>query len=87
MTVSAPRSDSAARSVPDTVAQLRATFRGNRTRPIEWRLAQLDAIARLVTERESELVQALAKDLGRGPVEAWLADLAPVTAEARFAAK
>jgi aldehyde dehydrogenase (NAD+) len=75
------------RSIPDTVAQLRATFRSGRTRPIEWRLAQLDAIIRLVTEREKEFADALAKDLGRGPVEAWLADLAPVTAEAKYAAK
>jgi aldehyde dehydrogenase (NAD+) len=87
MTVSASRPVSTARSVPDTVAQLRATFRSGRTRPIEWRLAQLDAIASLVTEKEAELVEALANDLGRGPVEAWLADLAPVAAEARFATK
>ncbi|HZC69185.1 MAG TPA: aldehyde dehydrogenase family protein [Jatrophihabitans sp.] len=87
MTVSASRPASAARSTPDTVAQLRATFRGGRTRPVEWRLAQLDAIARLVTEKEAEFAAALAQDLGRGPVEAWLADLAPVAAEAKFAAK
>jgi aldehyde dehydrogenase (NAD+) len=53
MTVSASRNSDIAsgRSIPDTVAQLRATFRGGRTRPIEWRLAQLDAIVRLVAER------------------------------------
>jgi aldehyde dehydrogenase (NAD+) len=89
MTVSASRNTdvAASRGIPDTVAQLRATFRTGRTRPIEWRLAQLDALARLVTERESDLAAALAKDLGRGPVEAWLADLAPVTSEAKYAAK
>jgi aldehyde dehydrogenase (NAD+) len=89
MTVSASRNTdvAASRGIPDTVAHLRATFRTGRTRPIEWRLAQLDALARLVTERESDLAAALAKDLGRGPVEAWLADLAPVTSEAKYAAK
>jgi aldehyde dehydrogenase (NAD+) len=89
MTVSASRNTdvATAHSIPDTVAQLRATFRSGRTRPIEWRLAQLDAIIRLVTEREAEFAEALEKDLGRPAVEAWLADLAPVTAEAKFAAK
>ncbi|MDT4925807.1 MAG: aldehyde dehydrogenase [Pseudonocardiales bacterium] len=75
------------RGIPDTVAQLRATFRSGRTRPVEWRLEQLDALVRLVTERESDFAEALAKDLGRGAVEAWLADLAPVTGEAKYAAK
>jgi aldehyde dehydrogenase (NAD+) len=88
MTISAPRnSDVSVRSIPDTVAHLRATFRGGRTKPIEWRLAQLDALVRLVTEKEPELAAALAQDLGRPPVEAWLADLAPITAEAKYAAK
>jgi aldehyde dehydrogenase (NAD+) len=75
------------RGIPDTVAQLRATFRSGRTRPVEWRLEQLDALVRLVTERESDFAEALAKDLGRDAVEAWLADLAPVTGEAKYAAK
>jgi aldehyde dehydrogenase (NAD+) len=87
MTVSASRNVSAARSIPDTVTQLRATFRSGRTKPVEWRLAQLDAIVRLVTEKEAEFAEALAADLGRPPVEAWLADLAPITAEAKYAAK
>jgi NAD-dependent aldehyde dehydrogenases len=86
MTVSASRSATEL-SIPDTVTRLRATFRGGRTRPIEWRLAQLDAISRLVTEREADFAKALASDLGRGPVEAWLADLAPVASEAKYAAK
>ena len=89
MTVSASRNPDVtrSRSIPDTVAQLRATFRSGRTRPLEWRLAQLDAIVRMVTERESEMVAALADDLGRPAVDAWLADLAPVTAEAKYAVK
>jgi aldehyde dehydrogenase (NAD+) len=89
MTVSAPRESdrSAGRGVPDTVAQLRATFRSGRTRPIEWRIAQLQALIRLVTEREAEFATALEKDLGRDTFNAWLADLGPVTAEARFAVK
>jgi aldehyde dehydrogenase (NAD+) len=77
----------AGRGIPDTVAQLRATFRSGRTKPIDWRLAQLEAIVRLVSEREKDFVAALQKDLGRPAVDAWLADLAPVTGEAKYAIK
>jgi aldehyde dehydrogenase (NAD+) len=89
MTVSAPRESdrSAGRSIPDTVARLRATYRDGHTRPVAWRLGQLEAIVRMITEREKEFAEALEQDLGRGAVEAWLADLAPVTAEAKFAVK
>jgi aldehyde dehydrogenase (NAD+) len=87
MTVSSSRSSdvAAARGIPDTVTRLRATFRSGRTKPLAWRLAQLEAIVRLVEEREPELAAALATDLGRPRVEAWLADLAPITGEAKHA--
>ena len=89
MTVSASRESdrSAGRSVPDTVARLRATFRSGRTRPVEWRIGQLEALVRLMTEREADFAAALEKDLGRDGFNAWLADVAPVSAEARFAIK
>ena len=86
MTVSASR-HTGARSIPDTVAHLRAGFKGGRTKPLEWRIGQLEAIVRMVSEREKEFAEALRMDLGRGAVEAWLADLAPVTGEAKFAIK
>jgi aldehyde dehydrogenase (NAD+) len=86
VTVSASRTGTS-RSIPDTVTALRATFRGGRTKPVEWRLEQLAAIIRLVSEKEHEFAAALDEDLGRGAVEAWLADLAPVSAEAKFAIK
>jgi len=87
MTVSRDPHLATTRTIPDTVTHLRATFRSGRTRPLEWRLAQLAALVRLVEEGEAEFAAALAQDLGRPPVEAWLADLAPVTAEAKHALK
>lgn len=67
------------------VARLRATFAGGRTRPLQWRLRQLRGIERLVGERESELADALATDLGRPAHYAWLGDFASTTAEAAYA--
>src|SRR5690242_18659107 len=89
MTVSSSRNPevSAGRSIPDTVAGLRATFRSGRTKPLEWRRAQLTALLRLVEEREQDFAGALATDLGRPAFEAWLGDLAPVSAEVRHALK
>jgi aldehyde dehydrogenase (NAD+) len=73
--------------VPSLVAGLRATFATGRTRDVAWRLAQLDGLERMVAEREDDFAAALAADLGRPRVDAWLADLAPSTAESAFARK
>ncbi len=69
------------------LADLRNVFAGGRTRSLEWRLDQLRGIERLVTERESEIAAALATDLGRTAVEAWLGDIASTGAEAAYAGK
>ncbi|MDX1885232.1 aldehyde dehydrogenase family protein [Mycolicibacterium sp. 120270] len=73
--------------IADTVARLRATFASGRTRSIEWRKQQLNAIARLMTENEERVAAALEQDLGRNRFEAWLADIASTVGEAKDAAK
>jgi len=72
---------------PAIVDALRATFRTGRTRDLTWRTAQLEGIERMCAERESEFAAALAADLGRPAVDAWLADLAPTAAESVYARK
>jgi aldehyde dehydrogenase (NAD+) len=69
------------------VAELRQLFATGRTRPLQWRLDQLDGIERLVTEREPEIAAALAADLGRPAAEAWLGDIASTKGEAVYARK
>ena len=54
---------------------------------MSWRLEQLRGIERLCDERETEIVAALAEDLGRSPVDAWLGDIASTKAEATYARK
>lgn len=88
MTAVAPTSTE--QSDPETratreVARLRSTFAGGRTRPLEWRLRQLRGIERLVGERETELAEALATDLGRPAPYAWLGDIASTAGEAAYA--
>ncbi|MFJ9030092.1 aldehyde dehydrogenase family protein [Streptomyces sp. NPDC102274] len=58
-----------------TVARLRATFNTGRGRPLSWRLGQLDALRRLLTERTDALQAALLADLGKNPAEAYRAEI------------
>lgn len=76
-----------AADIPAVVARLRQTFATGRTRPVEWRREQLLALGRLMSENEAAVTDALEKDLGRSPFEAWLADIASTTGEAAYAAK
>ncbi|TWG89682.1 aldehyde dehydrogenase (NAD+) [Nocardioides sp. J9] len=71
----------------DLLARLRTTFRSGRTRSYEWRKAQLEGIVRFVAERESDIAEALAADLGRSEFEAWFGDIAPPKGEAEYAIK
>ena len=57
------------------VGRLRSTFASGRTRPVEWRLEQLEGLGRMLVEGEDELVAALREDLGKPALEAWSADL------------
>ncbi|CAM2929645.1 aldehyde dehydrogenase family protein [Skermania piniformis] len=77
----------ATEAIPDTVRRLRATYATGRTRSARWRQDQLSALERMLREREADFAAALATDLGRPATDAWLADLAPVAAEARHARK
>ncbi|MEY9968009.1 aldehyde dehydrogenase (NAD+) [Streptacidiphilus sp. MAP12-16] len=69
----------AADSSPDSpaavVARLRATFATGRTKPLSWRLAQLAALRRMLTEQAEALQQALLTDLGKGPAEAYRTEI------------
>lgn len=67
--------------------ELHQVFASGRTRPLQWRLDQLAGIERLCHEQESAIAEALAEDLGRSPVEAWLGDIASTVAEATYARK
>lgn len=73
--------------VATTVARLREVYAGGRTRNADWRIHQIQGIERFLEERETEIVAALAEDLGRNAIDAWLADIALVRAETAYARK
>ena len=72
-------------SPADLVKRLRATFDAGRTRPAEWRRAQLHALKRLLAEGEPELIDALAGDLGKSAIEGFVTEIAIVRAEIDYA--
>ncbi|WP_179467997.1 aldehyde dehydrogenase family protein [Mycolicibacterium vinylchloridicum] len=77
----------APRTTGQVLTDVRRVFAAGRTRSLDWRLRQLQGIERLCDEREADIAEALAADLGRTPVEAWLGDVASTKAEAAFARK
>jgi aldehyde dehydrogenase (NAD+) len=83
----APAAPAAGSDVAETVARLRRTFATGRTRSLEWRKEQLRALKQLMVENETKIADALEKDLGRSPFEAWLADVASTSGECAYAAK
>ena len=59
----------------------RRFFRTGATLPVSWRLKQLKRLKQAVLDHEAEFEQALADDLGRSKVEAYLCDLGPIVTE------
>ena len=54
------------------VGDLRSAFVAGKTRSYEWRVKQLEAMARMMDERESEIVEALRSDLNKPEFESVL---------------
>jgi aldehyde dehydrogenase (NAD+) len=73
--------------LPGTLARLRQTFDSGKTRPIEWRLAQLGEVERMMREHEADFAEALRLDLGKCLFEAVLTEMSFVEAEAKYARK
>ncbi len=59
----------------DELSRLRATFRSGATRSVDWRIAQIDGIIRFAKDHTDTLIEAMAADLGRPPIEGWAADI------------
>jgi len=71
----------------DEMRRLRRTFATGRTGSLEWRRQQLEGIERFCEEREAEIAEAIALDLGRGAFDAWFGEIVGTQAEAAFARK
>ena len=63
------------------VSKQRDYFRTGQTLDVKWRIEQLKRLRRAVLAYEQEFEQALAADLGRSAVEAYLCDILPTVTE------
>lgn len=63
------------------LAGMREVYAAGRTRPLRWRLAQIDGLERLVTEREAEIAAAIRTDLGRNAFDSWFGEIAGLRGE------
>ncbi len=67
--------------IQQVVLAQRDFFRTGHTLDVKWRIAQLKRLRRAVLSYEQEFEQALAADLGRSAVEAYLCDILPTVTE------
>ena len=67
--------------IREIVAAQRRFFRSGETLPIDWRIKQLKRLKEAVLTHEKEFEEALAADLGRSTVEAYLCDVGPIIVE------
>lgn len=81
-TAAAPAAPAArAEPVSAVLQRLRATFRAGRTRPLAWRIEQLQRLRTLLREREAEAMAALRADLGKPALEAYAGEIGFIVAE------
>ena len=67
--------------IREIVAAQRKFFRTGTTLPVRWRIKQLKKLKAAVIAHEKEFEEALAEDLGRSRVEAYLCDIGPIITE------
>ncbi|MEE4331251.1 MAG: aldehyde dehydrogenase family protein [Wenzhouxiangella sp.] len=60
---------------PALIERLREAFATGKTRSLDWRRSQLDALERLLDENEEAIEQALSIDLGKPPQEVLLGEV------------
>jgi len=69
------------------VRELRASFAAGRTRPAEWRAAQLKGLIRMIDEKEAEISAALHEDLAKPHMESFLHEISLTKSSCKFALK
>ena len=67
--------------IQEIVAAQRKFFRTGTTVPVRWRIKQLKKLKAAVIAHEKDFEAALAEDLGRSEVEAYLCDIGPIITE------
>lgn len=80
----ATRAASLSADAAAVVARLRATFDSGVTKPLAWRMSQLEALDRLLVEHGADLEEALHADLGKPPAESLLSEIGVLREEIAY---
>lgn len=73
--------------IPEIARQLRQSFDSGKTRPLDWRRGQLQAIHDMMVAEGDVLVEALQADLRKPTLEAWAAEVGAIKMESKSAIK
>ncbi|XP_058735586.1 aldehyde dehydrogenase family 3 member H1-like [Vicia villosa] len=57
------------------VSELRKNFDTGKSKSYEWRISQLESIAKMLVEKEEEIIDALVKDLSKPRMEAYITEI------------
>lgn len=68
------------------LARLSNTFAAGVTRSVAWRKGQINGLIRFAKDNTDALIDAMASDLGRPPIEGWTADISSSIAGAEYVA-
>jgi len=71
----------------NTIEKQRRFFAGGATRSFEFRIAMIERLAQGILDRESQILEALDRDLRRPSVTGYGSEIAPSLAEIRYARK
>ena len=82
-----PPTDSLDGSTAAHADALRAYFETGATKPLSWRLSQLDALEHFLMEREQDIEDALRADLRKPPTEAFTSEAGIALSELRLTRK
>lgn len=66
---------------------LQESFSNDRSRSMEWRARQLRALESMMVDREQDIIDALAADLGKAPQESWTTEISYVATDAAYCRK
>lgn len=69
------------------VRELRESFDSGTTRSYEWRITQLEQVARMIEEKEAEIFEALHTDLSKPKFEAYISEVSMTLKSCKNAVK
>lgn len=75
------------KNINEILSRQKKFFRTGATRSIDFRILQLERLHSMLEEHETAIIEALRRDMGKPPVEAYSSEIGMLLAEIRFVKK